>query len=169
MPNRPRTTSGTRRALCFGMAVMACLAAPAVAIASLDSDYGHAQAVQSGPNELYVAPAADGLYYIYARVNGAHVKFVIDSGSDDVVLTDRDARRAGIDVSRLKFTHEYDAETGSGMEANTKLREFSIGGLSMTDFPVAVSEDGGASLLGMPFLRRMKSVEIRDNRLYLRW
>jgi predicted aspartyl protease len=32
-----------------------------------------------------------------------------------------------------------------------------------------VEEEGGASLLGMTFLRRMKSVEIRNGRLYLRW
>jgi len=128
---------------------------------------GHA--VQSGPRELYVTPDSDGLYYVVADVNGAHVRFVIDSGSDDVVLTNRDAKRAGIDVAHLDFTREFDAETGSGMEANTRVRQFAIGPLALTDFPVSVSEEGGASLLGMPFLKRMKSVEIRDNRLYLRW
>jgi aspartyl protease family protein len=158
-----------QRALLIGTFAFACLAAPVGAKANLFPLFESGHAVQSGPRELYVTPDHDGLYYVFAEVNGARVRFVIDSGSDDVVLTAKDARRAGIDVSHLDFSEEYDAETGSGIEANTHVRQLAIGPLAMTDFPVAVNEDGGTSLLGMPFLRRMKSVEIRGNRLYLRW
>jgi aspartyl protease family protein len=158
-----------RRALRGGALAGLCLVVPIAARASLFSLFESGRAVQSGSRELYVTPDRDGLYYVFAEVNGARIRFVIDSGSDDVVLTGKDARRAGIDVSRLDFSEEYDAETGSGMEANTHVRQLSIGPLAMTDFPVAVNQDGGTSLLGMPFLRRMKSVEIRGGRLYLRW
>ncbi|HSM95318.1 MAG TPA: TIGR02281 family clan AA aspartic protease [Rhizomicrobium sp.] len=127
------------------------------------------RAVQTGPRELSVSPGEDGIYYVFAEVNGARIRFVIDTGSDDVVLTAKDARRAGIDVSQLHFTEDYDAETGSGQEADATVRQFSIGPLALANLPVSVNEDGGASLLGMSFLHRMKSVEIRDNRLYLRW
>jgi aspartyl protease family protein len=172
MPDSQRASRNRKtmqRALLYGAFALACLAAPIAAKASLFSLFESGHAVQSGAHELYVTPDHDGLYYIFADVNGARVRFVIDSGSDDVVLTGKDARRAGIDVSHLDFSEEYDAETGSGMEANTRVRQLSIGPLAMNDFPVAVNEDGGASLLGMPFLRRMKSVEIRSGRLYLRW
>jgi aspartyl protease family protein len=168
LPIEPNRKSA-RRAVLYGVLLLICLAAPVAAKASLFSIFESGHAVQSGPHELYVTPDRDGLYYIFADVNGARIRFVIDSGSDDVVLTGKDARRAGIDVSHLDFSEEYDAETGSGMEANTRVRQLAIGPLAMTDFPVAVNQDGGTSLLGMPFLRRMKSVEIRGGRLYLRW
>lgn len=172
MPDSPcvsQNRTQMRRALLYGAFALACLTAPIAAKASLFSFFETGNAVQSGPHELYVTPDRDGLYYVFAEVNGARIRFVIDSGSDDVVLTGKDARRAGIDISRLDFSEEYDAETGSGMEANTHVRQFSIGPLAMNDFPIAVNQDGGTSLLGMPFLRRMKSVEIRGGRLYLRW
>ncbi|MBS0276734.1 MAG: TIGR02281 family clan AA aspartic protease [Proteobacteria bacterium] len=158
-----------QHALLCGAFVIGCAVIPVAARANLFSLFESGRAVQSGPRELYVTPDRDGLYYVFAEVNGARIRFVIDSGSDDVVLTGKDARRAGIDVSHLDFSEEYDAETGSGMEANTRVHQLAIGPLAMTDFPVAVNRDGGTSLLGMPFLRRMKSVEIRGGRLYLRW
>ncbi|MBS0274175.1 MAG: TIGR02281 family clan AA aspartic protease [Proteobacteria bacterium] len=123
----------------------------------------------SGAHELSVRPDSDGLYYIRADVNGAEVRFVIDTGSDDVVLTRKDARRAGIDVSRLDFSEDYDAASGTGVEADTTVQKLAIGPLAVTDFPVTVEQEGGASLLGMTFLRRLKSVEMRSGHLYLRW
>lgn len=158
-----------RAALACALFAGACLLAPVTAQADVFSflDSGHAR--QVGPREIYVTPDADGLYYLFARANGAEIRFVIDSGSDDVVLTRKDARRAGIDVARLEFSHDFDAETGAGYEADATIRSLNVGSLALNDFPVTVNEDGGASLLGMTFLRRMKSVEIRDNKLYLRW
>ena len=143
------------------------LAAPARADIFSFLDSGRAE--QTGPRELSVTPDADGIYYIFANVNGARVRFVIDTGSDDVVLTAKDARRVGIDVSKLDFSEDYDAASGSGLEADARVRRLALGAFAVSDFPVSIEEDGGASLLGMSFLHRMKSVEIRDNRLYLRW
>lgn len=123
----------------------------------------------NGTHELSVAPDDDGVYYIFADVNGVSTRFVIDTGSDDVVLTRKDAQRAGIDISKLSFSEDYDAASGSGVEADTTIHKLAIGQLAITDLPISVEQEGGASLLGMTFLHRMKSVEIRDNRLYLRW
>ena len=150
--------------LALGLCV---LAPPARAGAFSFLDTG--RATQSGPHELYVTPDRDGIYYIFADVNGARVRFVIDTGSDDVVLTRKDAQRAGIDIAALKFSEDYDAASGSGVEADTMVQRITLGPLSVSNLPVSVEEDGGASLLGMSFLHRLKSVEIRDNRLYLRW
>lgn len=156
-----------RRALAGALFALACLVYPACADVFSFLDSGHAR--QVGPHEIYVTPDSDGLYYLFANVNGRQIRFVIDSGSDDVVLTRKDARKAGLDVAKLQFSHDFDAETGPGYEADASIHALSIGSLAFSDFPVTVNEEGGASLLGMTFLRRMKSVEIRDNRLYLRW
>ena len=123
----------------------------------------------NGDHELSVAPDADGIYYIFADVNGAAVRFIVDTGSDDVVLTRKDAQRAGINIAKLSFTEDYDAASGSGVEADAMVRKLAIGPLTLSDVPISVEQEGRASLLGMTFLRRMKSVEIRNGRLYLRW
>jgi len=123
----------------------------------------------NGEHELSVTPDSDGIYYIFADVNGVSTRFVIDTGSDDVVLTRKDAGRAGIDVSKLDFSEDYDAASGTGVEADTTVQKLAIGPLAVTNFPVTVEQEGGASLLGMTFLRRLKSVEIHDKRLTLRW
>ena len=143
------------------------LAAPASA--DVFSFFDSGNAVRTGPHELSVTPDSDGIYYIFADVNGARVRFVIDTGSDDVVLTRKDAQRVGIDTSRLSFSKDYDAASGSGVEADARVQRLALGAFAVSNFPITVEEEGGASLLGMSFLHRMKSVEIRDNRLYLRW
>ena len=40
----------------------------------------------NGPHELSVRPDSDGLYYLLAEVNGAQVRFVIDTGSNIYLL-----------------------------------------------------------------------------------
>ena len=123
----------------------------------------------NGDRELSVTPDTDGIYYIFANVNGVSTRFVIDTGSDDVVLTRKDAQRAGIDISKLDFSEDFDAASGSGVEADATVSKLAISQLSVTNFPISVEQEGGASLLGMTFLHRLKSVEIRNGRLYLRW
>jgi aspartyl protease family protein len=163
---RPKRLIGMR--FIFPLALGLCaLGAPARADVFSMFESGHPSL--NGGHELSVTPESDGIYCIFAEVNGVATRFVIDTGSDDVVLTRKDAKRAGIDISRLNFSEEFDAASGSGQEADTTVRALAIGPLVVTDFPVSVEDEGGASLLGMTFLRRMKSVEIRDGRLYLRW
>lgn len=158
-----------RRFRAFAPFVFACLLIPIAASAGVFSFLESGHVTQTGPREIAVTPDSDGIYYVFADVNGAQIRFVVDTGSDDVVLTRKDARRAGIDVSKLDFSDEYDAETGSGLQADTTLRRLAVGPLAFNDVQASVNDDGGASLLGMTFLHRLKSVEIRDNKLYLRW
>jgi len=156
-----------RRTPLLALAFCALISQPASA--GIFSFFDSGNPVFNGAHELSVRPDSDGIYYILADVNGVSTRFVIDTGSDDVVLTRKDAQRAGIDVSKLDFSEDYDAASGSGVEADTTVQKLAIGPLAVSDFPVTVEQEGGASLLGMTFLHRMKSVEIRSGRLYLRW
>jgi clan AA aspartic protease (TIGR02281 family) len=92
----------------------------------------------NGDHELSVTPDTDGIYYIFANVNGVSTRFVIDTGSDDVVLTRKDAQRAGIDISKLDFSEDFDAASGSGVEADATVSKLAIGQLSFTNFPISV-------------------------------
>ena len=126
--------------------------------------------VITGPREMTLTAQPDGMYYVRALVNNTPIKFIIDTGSDDIVLTRKDAQRAGVDVSKLQYSEDYDAATGSGVEADTTVNRLSVGPATFSNVDVSVSEDSnGASLLGMTFLHRLKSVEMSGDHLYLRW
>jgi clan AA aspartic protease (TIGR02281 family) len=49
------------------------------------------------------------------------------------------------------------------------LREIRIGQLSLYDVPAAVLENLHISLLGMSFLSRLQSYEMRDGKLTISW
>jgi clan AA aspartic protease (TIGR02281 family) len=53
--------------------------------------------------------------------------------------------------------------------AQVKLREVRIGQLSIYDVPSAVLENLNISLLGMSFLGRLQSYEMRDGKLTISW
>lgn len=130
-------------------------------------DVTHQQTVTaSGQIEVPVAP--DGHYYLVADLNGVPVRFVVDTGATDIVLTRRDADRIGIDTRGLAYFGK--AQTANGVVATAPVRidSFALGGFE--DRAVrAVVNDGAmdGSLLGMAYLSRFARVEFSRNRLLL--
>jgi clan AA aspartic protease (TIGR02281 family) len=53
--------------------------------------------------------------------------------------------------------------------APVTLREIRIGQLSLYDVPAAVLENLNISLLGMSFLSRLQSYEMREGKLTISW
>jgi aspartyl protease family protein len=53
--------------------------------------------------------------------------------------------------------------------APVMLREVRIGQLSIENVPAAVIENLDQSLLGMSFLKRLKSFEVREGALTISW
>ncbi len=111
--------------------------------------------------EVPVAP--DGHFYVTALVNDAKVRFVIDTGASTVVLTERDARRAGFDPAGLTFVGS--AQTANGMVATAPIRiaTFDLAGIVDTD--IAASVNGGeldTSLLGMSYLSEFQMTVSRE-------
>jgi aspartyl protease family protein len=127
-------------------------------------------AVETGPNELVLTESPGGNFYVFGAVNGAPVKFLIDTGASDIVLSPGDAGRAGIDIAALDYSRTYQTANGVGLGATVTVHSIEIGGIGFSDVPVSVNKSQmSESLLGMPFLKRMASVEIRGRQLYLHW
>ena len=114
-----------------------------------------------------VMRASDGLFYVDAVVNGADVRFVVDSGSSLVVLSKDDAARAGLrgdDGGTLM-------QTAGGV---TRMRHTTIATLKFADrtlsgVEAAVVDDlPGVSLMGQSALARFELVAFRRDRLQLR-
>jgi aspartyl protease family protein len=126
--------------------------------------------VQVAPNEMVLAESADGHFHVIGRVNGLEVNFLVDTGASETVLTPADAERVGFNVEGLDFSRFYETANGYGRGAPTELATLSVGSLIFYDFPASINEaDMSSSLLGMSFMRRLDSYEVRDRRLYLRW
>jgi aspartyl protease family protein len=110
-----------------------------------------------------------GHFSLTAAVNGAPIRLVVDTGASLVALTLDDASAAGIGRSELVFNQITQTANGRVRFAPVMLREVRIGQLSIDNVQAAVIENLDQSLLGMSFLRRLKSFEMREGALTITW
>jgi len=108
-------------------------------------------------------------FMITAEANGAPVRFLVDTGATLVVLTAKDASAAGIDLRNLVFNQVMHTSNGMVRAASILLREIRVEKLSIRDIRAAVIEKADQSVLGMSFLSRLKSFQLRQGTLTLDW
>jgi aspartyl protease family protein len=129
-----------------------------------------AYAVTSAPHILVVNASEDGNFYIMGAVNAVPVRFLIDTGASDVVLSKGDATRVGLAVDRLDYGHIYETANGAGRGASVTVDHLAIGPIGFSQVPVSVDQAPmDSSLLGMSFLRRLDAFTLRGHQLFLRW
>lgn len=125
--------------------------------------------VETASGEITFRAAADGQFHIRASVDGTEIRFLFDTGASVVVLSPRDARRIGFDLSRLSFSQRFQTANGTGMGAPVRLRELRIGPIVQRDVRASVNKaEMSTSLLGMNFLRRLSRYEVQNGTLTLR-
>ena len=115
-----------------------------------------------------VPRSVDGHYYLTLDVNGAPIRFVVDTGASQMVLSREDAARAGLDTSDLIFSSRAFTANGMVDTAPVLLQEVTLAGV--TDRGVRAVVNGGQmpeSLLGMSYLQRFNRLEIADGTLVL--
>ena len=121
-----------------------------------------------GESRIEVPRGFDGHYHLSLDINGAPVRFVVDTGATDMVLSQEDAQAAGIDPARLAYLGRAQTANGTVPIARVTLDTVTLGGI--TDRNVGASVNGGemfGSLLGMSYLDRFGRIEISGNRLIL--
>jgi aspartyl protease family protein len=127
-------------------------------------------AVSAPASDTLVFPANEqGHVIVEAVINGAPMRVLVDTGASLVSLTAADARAAGISRAELVFDHLVNTANGTVRVARVTLREVRIGQLSVYDVPAAVLDNLNVSLLGMSFLSRLQSYEMRDGKLTISW
>jgi aspartyl protease family protein len=110
-----------------------------------------------------------GHFTVTAAVNGAPVRLVVDTGASLVALTVEDARAAGFDRAGLMFNGLTKTANGPTRFAPVTLSQIRIEQLVVDNVPAAVIENLDQSLLGMSFLKRLKSFEMREGALTISW
>ncbi|ARO14720.1 hypothetical protein BVG79_01374 [Ketogulonicigenium robustum] len=125
------------------------------------------QTQESGGVES-VSLREDGHYYLTLQVNGLPVVFAVDTGATDVVLSQADARRIGIDVANLAYVRTAQTANGTVRLAPVTLDTVVLGDFTWHKQSAVVNEgEMGQSLLGMSYLRHFQRIEISDGRLVL--
>ena len=116
-----------------------------------------------------IAKGADGHYWAEADVNGSRVRFLVDTGASAVALTTQDAKRLGIDPSKLDYAYKVLPASGQTRAAAVKLGSISIAGAQVSNVDALVIEEGlETSLLGMSYLGRLSRFEATKTALILR-
>jgi aspartyl protease family protein len=123
----------------------------------------------TGANEIALTRSADGHFYAFGEANGMRIRFLIDTGATDTVISPADAVRIGIDAKDLRFTRPYGTANGQTLGAPYTLALLTIGPIEIADMPISVNQARmDSSLLGMSFLSRLASFEVRGDRMFMR-
>lgn len=122
----------------------------------------------NSPTEARFVANSGGDFVIEAEVQGTRVKFVVDTGASDVMLSRADAARVGFKPDRLKYTRQYMTANGPIFAAPIRIEWMTVGGLDVSNVMATVPDnDTPMSLLGMSFLNRLGGFTVRDGVLTL--
>ncbi len=117
---------------------------------------------------IIIKASQDGHFYIDLEINSYPIRFMIDTGASDIVISLKEAKRIGIDELELNFNKVYQTANGKSFGANIILDEIKIDDIKFYKVPASVNQsEMGISLLGMSFLRQFKKYEFYQDQLEL--
>jgi len=111
-----------------------------------------------------------GEFNLSASINGAQVPMALDTGASAVVLTQEAAKAAGLPLEVLTYNVSVDTANGRTRAASVTLDRVGVGGIVERSVPALIAQPGQlrTSLLGMTFLNRLESWEVRGDKLIMR-
>jgi aspartyl protease family protein len=116
-----------------------------------------ALSVQNERAIVVLTPDKNGHFVTVGSINGASVRFLVDTGATMVSMSVEDARRAG--VNYLAGEHGY-SQTANGVAPiyKVKLAKVTLGDITLQDIDGVVHENSALPvvLLGMSFLGRLE-------------
>ncbi|PIR34787.1 MAG: TIGR02281 family clan AA aspartic protease, partial [Alphaproteobacteria bacterium CG11_big_fil_rev_8_21_14_0_20_44_7] len=109
-----------------------------------------------------------GHYHIDTEINGVTIKFMVDTGASDVVLTKNDAKKLGINLHNLDYTKMYNTANGITYGAPIVINKIKIDNFVIYNIKASVNNsEMEQSLLGMSFLDKLGGYEVRNGILTL--
>lgn len=126
------------------------------------------QTVIASENRIVVPRSADGHFYLTLDINDRPVRFMVDTGASDLVLSRDDAVKAGLDPDDLTFFGRARTANGEVRTAPVTLDTVALG--PYVDRNIAASVNDGemaGSLLGMRYLDRWSRMEMSGGELIL--
>ena len=122
------------------------------------------------PRAVEISRSNEGDFALRAKINDHSAPMVIDTGATSVVLTYETAKAAGLPLELLDYNVDVETAGGHVRAARLTLDRLAIGKLVERSVPALVVPRGQmkTNLLGMSFLNRLESWEVRADRLMLR-
>ena len=167
--NRNNLGKTARTALVWGMIFVGLIAGYGL-WEDVRQDILPQQSVLTDEGVIEVPRQTDGHFHLTLQMNGEPIRFLVDTGATDIVLSLGDAEKAGLDPDNLPFTGTARTANGVVPTAFTRVDEIALGPVVFEGVRVAVN--GGemrGSLLGMSFLSRFDRLEIEGNTLRLQY
>jgi aspartyl protease family protein len=124
----------------------------------------------AGPaRSVQIPRSQNGDFTLHARINGVRTSMIIDTGATSVVLTYETAKAAGLPLELLDYDVDVETAGGHARAARLTLDRLAVGRLVERSVPALVVPRGQMkkNLLGMSFLNRLESWEVRADRLML--
>jgi aspartyl protease family protein len=117
-----------------------------------------------------IARGRGGEFLVSTQVNDARIGMVLDTGASSVVLTPDAAKAAGLPLEVLSYSVTIETANGRARAAPVMLDRVAVGSIVERSVPALVAQPGQlrVSLLGMSFLNRLASWEVRNDHLMLR-
>lgn len=133
-------------------------------------DISLGRTVVTPEGEVVAARRSDGSFVVSGRVNGREARFIFDTGASTVVLRAENAAALGIKTETLNYSVPVSTANGTALAAPIVIERLSVGPITERNVRALVARSGvlHANLLGMTFLERLASYEVRGNRLILR-
>lgn len=122
-----------------------------------------------GPQSVSLAADESGHFVADFKINGMFIKGLVDTGATSVAIPVDAARKIGIDPRPTDYTARIQTANGETRGAVVRLAELRLDGIVVRDVEAVVVEKGlGVVLVGMSFIRKLQSSEMRGNMLVLR-
>ena len=156
-------------ALASASAVVAMAPHPtALRAAKAETQVANAPAQAASASSAAIAKSTDGHFWARGTVNGASVRFLVDTGATAVALTPADAERLGLTPADLHYSYRVVTAGGQTRAASVKLASITVAGARLNDVDALVIEKGlDTSLLGMSYLGRLSRFEATRQSLVL--
>lgn len=134
------------------------------------SEFMRERALASSARAVEIRRSRNGEFALRARINGVIAPMVVDTGATSVVLTYETAKAAGLPLELLDYNVDVETAGGHTKAARLTLDRLAIGRLVERSVPALVVPHGHmkTNLLGMSFLDRLESWEVREDHLMLR-
>ena len=167
MQSRPAMNKTLQQAAVWGM-IFTGAAAGVGLWQDITRDSARQQISVTEQGQIILPRSRDGHYYLTAQINGNPVRFVVDTGATDIVLTKADAARIGIDPESLDYLGRAGTANGETRTAFVRLDEVVVGNAVDRDVSAVVNDGAmSQSLLGMGYLQRWGRIEITQGELRL--
>ncbi|MCC0025855.1 MAG: TIGR02281 family clan AA aspartic protease [Zhengella sp.] len=103
------------------------------------------------------------------RLNGRRTTAMVDTGATLVAINRSTARRIGIRLSNADFIYEVNTANGKTKAAAAVIDRVQVGRIEIDHVKAVVLDDKAlaGTLIGMSFLKRLDSFQVRGNTLLL--